>query len=135
MHYDFSVALPANTAKAAPVVQDLALSPGIIHRVEVVFPDKCAGLAHMTILHKSRQVWPANPDGSYNTNNETVGWDEWHELEEEPYLLQACAWNLDDTYPHTIELRFAILPREILRPPREELTILNRLQRLIFGGA
>jgi len=129
--FEYDVEVPADTAKASPLELDLVLDYGIIHRVEISFPAGCAGLAHMTVWHEGRQLWPNNPDNSFNADNYTIAWSEFYPLERPPYILKVRAWNRDDTYPHTITLRFAILPRDILQPPRPEVGILERLERAL----
>jgi len=110
VYYDVSFTIPANTTKAAPQEQDVKLTHGVVHRVEIGFPSGCAGLAHLQIRRGSHQVWPTNPQGSFNTDDYIIPIDDYYELFEEPYILTLVGWNLDDTYDHTLEVRFGILP-------------------------
>lgn len=116
MYYDFSFAIPANTTKASPKELDVKLTHGVIHRIEVGFPPGCAGLAHLQIRRGLHQVWPTNPQGSFNTDGYTIPINEYYELATEPYILTLVGWNLDDTYPHTLEVRFGILSAKVLLP-------------------
>lgn len=114
MFYDVSFTIPANTTKAAPLEQHVKLSHGVIHRVEVGFPSGCAGLAHLQILEGAHHVWPTNPAGSFNTDDYTIPIDDYYELFEEPYTLTLVGWNEDDTFSHTLEVRFGILPAWVI---------------------
>lgn len=116
MFYDFSFEIPANTAKAAPEEQEVYLPPGVIHRIEIGFPGGCAGLAHLTLRHGLNQLWPSNADGSFNSDNYTIPINEHYRIKTEPFILTMVGWNLDDTFPHTIEVRFGVLSSEILEP-------------------
>lgn len=112
MYYDFSFTIPANTAKASPHTEAVKLCHGIIHRLEIGFPRGCAGLAHLQIKEALHQRWPTNPQGSFNTDGYTIGFNEHLQFTRRPYILTLSGWNLDDTYGHTLEVRIGILPQE-----------------------
>lgn len=127
MYYDVSFTIPANTAQASPTRQDVKLTRGIIHRVEIGFPGGCAGLAHLQIKRSVHQVWPTNPQGSFNTDGYVIPINEFYELFTEPYILTLVGWNLDDTYPHTLEVRFGILPARVLMPEETFIAAFKKL--------
>jgi hypothetical protein len=114
VYYDVSFTIPANTAKASPKEDDVKLTHGVIHRVEIGFPSGCRGLAHVQIRHGLHQVWPTNPDGDFRADRYTIPINDYYQLLEEPYILTLVGWNLDDTYDHTLEMRFGILPPGLL---------------------
>lgn len=58
-------------------------------------------------------MWPTNPQGSFNTDGYTIGFNEHLKFTHEPYILTLSGWNLDDTYDHTLEVRIGILPQEV----------------------
>lgn len=133
MYYDTSFTIPANTTKASPEQQDIKLTHGVIHRIEVGFPRGCAGLAHLQIKRGLHQVWPTNPQGSFNTDGYIIPINEFYQLVTEPYILTLVGWNLDDTYPHTLEVRFGILSAKLLLPQEtfvEQFTKLFRRLRI-----
>ena len=113
MYYDVSFTIPANTAKSSPEELVVKLTHGVIHRVELGFPRGCAGLAHLQIRRGLHQVWPTNPQGSFNTDGYTITFNEYYEFSTEPYVLTLVGWNLDDTYDHTLEVRIGILPSKV----------------------
>lgn len=125
MYYDVSFTIPANTAKAAPLEQQVKLCHGVIHRVEIGFPSGCAGLVHLQVRHGLYQVWPTNAQGSFNTDDYTIPIDDYFELFEEPYILTLVGWNLDDTYDHTLEVRFGILPLSVILAGRPSILSLR----------
>ena len=133
MYYDVSFTIPANTAKIAPEEQHVKLTHGVIHRVEIGFPSGCAGLAHLQIYEGGHQVWPANRQGSFNTDDYTIPIDDHYELFEEPYILTLVGWNLDDTYDHTLEVRFGILPPELLMPGAPSTLSIRSIPTEVFS--
>ncbi|GAI06644.1 unnamed protein product [marine sediment metagenome] len=128
MYYDFSFEIPPYTAKSRPEEQVVKLTHGVIHRVEVGFPPGCAGLAHLQIKRGLHQVWPTNPQGSFNTDGYVIPINEYYEFFTEPYILTLVGWNLDDTFPHTLDVRFGILPEKVLMP---EETFMQAFKKLL----
>lgn len=109
MFYEWAIDVPASTTSAAPVTQDMKLTEGVITRVEVQFPNGCAGLAHCKILHSESQKWPTPPSTSFASDGHAITLDENFELSDEPFSLKAVCWNDDDTYQHTIYVRIGLL--------------------------
>jgi len=130
MFYDLSLTIPANTTKLAPLAQDFLLCRGVINRVEIGFPPGCAGLAHLQINRTGTQLWPTNPQGSFNTDSYTIVFDEHFEMFYEPYQVDLTAWNLDDAYPHTLELRIGIEAMPDIYFPRTDEELQRRLLAL-----
>jgi hypothetical protein len=130
--YDFSFTIPANTPANTPEELACKLTNGIIHRVEIGFPKGCAGLVSLAIRRGLHQVWPTNPDGAFNTDNFTILINEHYPLLEVPYILTLVGWNLDDTYDHTLEVRFGILSEEIIMPEAIPTSAFKKLLKF-FG--
>ena len=112
MLFTWDINIPKNTAFASPVVQDLYVAQGIITWVSVLFPPGCAGLAHATIHHYSKQIVPSVEGMDLSGDTFPIEWNEYYEMYAEPYILKFTGWNLDDTYPHKITIRIAVLPRK-----------------------
>lgn len=127
MFYDFSFTIPANTARDDPEIWDLKLTHGVAHRVEIGFPKGCAGLAHLVARQGLHQVWPTNPDGSFNADDYTIAFNDYQPLKTEPYILTLVGWSFDDTFPHTLEVRIGILPAWILLPEEIFVQAFKRL--------
>ena len=132
MYYDFNLTVPALTLATAPVTSVVELVPGNIHRVEIQFPRGCAGLVHVSILHSLHQVWPSNPGGTISSDGLLVAWSENWDLVGEPLALTLQAYNLDDTFPHTIAFRFALAefggPPEPAAADVEQVPVLGILE-------
>lgn len=111
MLYSWDVDVPANTAEASPVRQDLKLAYGVVSQVTVVFPPGCVGLVHLRVFRGGQQVWPSTADQDLAGDTFPVEWPEHYELTNEPYSMVARLWNLDDSYEHTVTIRIAVLPR------------------------
>ena len=128
MFYDFSFTIPANTPKAIPHTEDVKLTHGIIHRVEVGFPEGCVKLVHCVIKEGLHQHWPTNPDGSFNTDGYTIAFNEFLDFTRKPYILTLVGWSPTTIYPHTLEIRIGILPERVLLP---EETFIQAFKKLL----
>ena len=110
MFYDFPIAIPPNTVESAPFEVEAKLTHGVIHRLEVEFPDWHWGQTDVRILLGSFQLWPSNPGGSFSSNNHAITWNDYYPLVRRPYTLTLQGWNSDDTFTHTVTVRIGILP-------------------------
>jgi hypothetical protein len=108
MFYDFPLAIPRNTLASAPVQLEAVLVPGVVTRVELVFPRGCFGLAHVQIWEANHQLWPSNPDEDFAADDEVLRWSEEQPLTLAGATLTLKGWNDDDAYQHTVRCRFAV---------------------------
>lgn len=109
MYYNFNVEIPANTAKADKIVQACKMTYGFIRHVAVAFPPGPKGLAHLVIYRYESQIWPTNPDADFAWDNYTLEFNEDFALTDAPFRLTLHGWNEDDTYPHTVTVRFELV--------------------------
>jgi len=111
MIYVFPLIIPASTPASAPLIVPCQLSSGTIVAGQFQFPGGPLGLAHVYVRNGLNQVWPANPEQDFATDNETIEWEDEYPLLNPPFQLQAYGYNLDTLNPHTITLRVVILPQ------------------------
>lgn len=114
MDFVFDLTIPANTSASDPVEQVIDVGVGIVHLVEIGFPRRCVGLAHVAIRQGLHQVWPTNPDGNYAWDNHVYSLREHYGIAPGDPSLVLQGWNEDDTFQHTITFRFSVLPVEVL---------------------
>lgn len=108
MFYAFAVTIPANTAAASPVREHVELVPGTIRKVDIQFPRGCVGLVHAQVHQEHHQLYPTNPGADFASDGFNIIWEDEHELVDGQSRLTLVAWNLDDTFPHTLTFRFAL---------------------------
>lgn len=135
MLFEYPLEIPANTAETAKAKLAAPLAPGTIARVDVQFPRGCVGLVHVQIWRREHQVWPVNLDGDISAEGLVVSWPEDLDLDDEPFDLELRGWNEDDTFPHKITFRFALLPLGIKAEARASAGLLRRIGAAIFGGS
>lgn len=126
MFYVFPVTIPKNTARSDPLVTDMELGPGEIHRVGVGFVWGNAGLAYVQIWKAEHQMWPTNPGEAFAWNDTYYWWDESEPCAGAGEHWSIRCWNLDDRYPQDVEVCIGILP--------VERTLLGKIAESLFGG-
>lgn len=111
MIFEFPIIVSANTLETDAVTQVLSLSSGTITQFSIEFPPGCAGLVHVIILERDQQLWPANPDGSFASDDFPLIYQPNYRLHKSPYELITKVWNNDVRYPHTPVIRFEVVPK------------------------
>lgn len=114
--FEFTLTVPAGTAKDAPATLDCKLCHGIIHHYGIQFLEGCNGLVYVAIDDGTHQAFPINRDEAFHANAAVIEKTTFYPLETTPYKLKLRAWSPDCTYAHTIVARFDILLREHLEP-------------------
>ena len=127
MLFEYPLTLPANTPSTAPVELLAELAPGTVTRVDVQFPRGCVGLAHVQAYRSGHQVWPTNLDADISAENVVVSWPEDYDLADKPYALTLRGWNDDDSFPHPITFRFALLSLEAKQEAGALASLLRRI--------
>jgi hypothetical protein len=101
MDYFVSLPLPAITPVTSPVSLRLPIHAGILDYIEIEFPTRCAGLAHVWITRAAQQIAPFNPGGSYTGDGRIIHVDLNLPITDDPYDIVIWGYNLDDTFMHT----------------------------------
>lgn len=131
--FDFAITTPANTTQAAPQRTTLELERGVIDLVHIAFPPGPQGLLHVEIRQGDSQVWPRNGQDGFAWDNFTIPFNPRFEISTSPAELVAVTWNDDDTFAHQVTLRFNIVPRELVFPDRQELSLLQSITGVLTG--
>lgn len=107
MLFIYRLTIPANTAESDKEQLDFKLPRGTINKVEVAFPAGAMGEAHLQIFHQEHQLFPTVLGESFAWDNASIVWLENYELPEAWNELSLRGWNTDDTFQHTVTVRFA----------------------------
>lgn len=126
MFYAFSITTPANTPESLPVELVAPICHGVIHRVEIEFEKWCANLLHVQIFRFEHMIFPSGPAQSFAADGETISWDDYFEVFEEPFTLKIRAWNDDDFFEWTARVRIGVIPKTIAEHVYGRLTRADR---------
>jgi len=111
-HYVDDLVLPANTPAGSPVELDMELVEGRVLQVALLFPPGPAALAHVQVWVGGEQLYPTGTGQSFHPDNQllVIPTDFDVPLVDSVYQITLRGWNLDDTWPHTIQTHVWVLP-------------------------
>ena len=116
MWYNTAIMVPKTTLVAAPVETVIRVTHGVITRVSFRPRPGHSGLCHVQVFYHEHQLWPVSRDETLHGDTFPIEWDDYEEIFTAPYELVVRAWNDDDTYAHTFDLGFALLPEAVAAP-------------------
>jgi len=102
MYYQAEVILPRGMTESDPQRQTLRLAKGFITHMLVGFPPGCQALARLQVFDKGWQLLPWTPGQSLGWDNVMLNFPFTYPLQVEPFEVVIRAWNLDDSYEHTL---------------------------------
>ena len=130
--HNFTITLPLGGTEAAPETTIGYIGKGVIHRLVIFFPRGCFGLAHIQIFVGGVQVWPSIQGQTFAYDGYTLDVLEHFEIEAGPTEVRIVGWNEDETYNHTIQVGFGILPKSVLLPTGSTEGIIRSLSSLFL---
>lgn len=132
MLYSKQITISADTTQANSSKSYFKVNRGVISNMWITFPAGCAGLVKLRIYHEGHPFVPVNADNYLRGDNVTFQFPVMFEITEEPMLLTVEAWNEDETYSHTIDIMFLILPKSVVLPVGATEGILESLKSLVI---
>lgn len=130
MYFVTPLEVPKNTAEGSPAIVTLPIGPGTITRWNIGFPAGCAGLVHVIIKRFDHQVLPEGEGESLYWDNYMFEIAEGLEMDQPPYEVIIEAWNLDDSYSHTVFVGVEVTEFPEVTPEG----LLQRLLTALVGG-
>ncbi len=116
MFYSFPYTTVSGDIVSLPHREDMTLTAGIIHQVDVLFQKDAAHLINVQIYHGGHQLWPTNPGSSLKGDATIISFREFYELKGAVNDLHALIWWEDTQTLKEIIIQFGILPKEIIQP-------------------
>lgn len=129
--YNFTLTVPANTSKDAPVEIEMKLMKGVIASGILQFPAGCHGMVHITICDGRGQLYPANAEDTYHGDDIIIPLTARHVLDMAPYKLIMRGWSPNTSYDHTIQFALAVLSEEEASPYKALLDLVAIFKRLL----
>lgn len=102
-----------NTAQTALKRTVLNVTKGLIYKVEFYFPPGPSGLMGLAVFDGGFQLWPSSVGEFFQSDDETISFDDMYLKEAAPYQLTAYTYNTDDTYDHIAEVRIGLVSKEV----------------------
>lgn len=116
MFYSWPIVVAADNFATKKSTIDMPMSSGVIHQVDIVFPDVADHDVRVQIFDASFQLWPSNRDGTVRGDAAVISFRDFYEMEAANNTLRGVAWLTDATKACTIWIQIGVLPRSILQP-------------------
>ena len=116
MFYVWPIVVAAGNIESNKARIDMPMSPGVIHQVDIMFPDTCDHDIRVQIFDASFQLWPSNRDGTVRGDAAVVSFRDFYEMRAENNVLKGVAWLTTASKAGTIWIQVGVLPRDILQP-------------------
>lgn len=94
----------------------MPMSAGVIHQVDIVFPDTCDHDIRVQIYDASFQLWPSNRGGAIRGDAAVMSFRDFYEMSAANNNLKGVAWLTDTAKAGTIWIHVGVLPLAILQP-------------------
>jgi len=129
MLYSVEISISPNTPRDDPVVTGLEVVSGVVKRVWVRWRWGSANLCGCRISRWGSQLWPRTLNQWFPSSILDTTFDESYPVDAEPLEFRIEAYNLDDTYPHTLWVALSLLREEVNTNIQEFASFIER------GGA
>ena len=116
MFYSWPIIVAAGNVESNKAKIDMPMSSGIIHQVDIMFPDTCDHDIRVQIFDASYQLWPSNRDGTVRGDAAVVSFRDFYEMRADNNVLTGIAWLTNTAKASTIWIQVGVLPRSILQP-------------------
>ena len=116
MFYSWPIVVGATNTESNKAEIDMPMSSGIIHQVDIMFPDTADHDIRVQIFDASFQLWPSNHGGTVRGDAAVISFRDFYEMTVNNNILKGYAWLTDAAKAGTIWIQIGVLPRSILQP-------------------
>jgi len=116
MFYSYELAVTAAHTASNKKEVEMDLTAGIIHQVDVLFPDDCDHFIRAQIWHANFQIWPSNRNGTIRGDATVISFRDFYELTADLNTLTAKAWWEGTETVQSIFIQIGLLHRDIMQP-------------------
>ena len=116
MFYSFTLDITAAHTAANKLQLDLEMSAGIVHQVDILFPDDADHNIRVQIFDANLQLWPTNRGAALRGDAAIVSFRDFYEMSPGNNTLRAYAWWEDTETATTVFANIGVLPRAIIQP-------------------
>lgn len=116
MFYSWPIVVAVANKENSPAKIDMPMSSGVIHQVDILFPDTCDHDIRVQIFNASLQLWPTNRNGTVRGDAAVISFRDFYEMKAESNVLTGVAWQDTIAKEITIWIQIGVLPRSVLQP-------------------
>lgn len=109
-----TITIPKNTSIASALRTKWKIIAGLIYKFEIDFPPGPSGLVGIAVVDGDSRLYPFGEMEYFIGDNATISFEDEHIFTSATATLDILAYNLDDFYDHTIQVRVGILSDETM---------------------
>lgn len=113
MIYSTHITTLKETLITNPKSTELAITKGLVYKIEIEFPSGSAGLMGVIICDSSFQVWPSTLGQWFTGDGSLISFEDTYLKESSPYKFRIFTYNEDTTYPHSVNIRIGLVTKDI----------------------
>ncbi len=140
MFYSIEITTAITYTEAAPLETVIKVGKGVINQVKFRPRPGHSALCHARVYYHEHQIWPVSREEDLHGDSDMIEWNDYEEIFTDPFELLVRSWNDDDTYPHTFDLDFVLLPESIVAPANwsqilHDIASMFSVKRIFGGGS
>ena len=116
MFYSWPIVVAAGNTEDNKSMITMSMSAGVIHQVDILFPDDCDHNIRVQVFDADFQLWPSNRNASIRGDATVVSFRDFYEMRTDNNILTGYAWWADTETAQTIWVQVGVLPRAVLQP-------------------
>lgn len=116
MFYVYRPDAVVSEAITAPKEDNIHLTEGVIHQVDIMFQSGCALDVHVQIWQANQQLWPTNRGASMVGDATIISFREFHPIAPGNQILTIKSWSGQAVVDKNIEVHIGVLPKKIIQP-------------------
>lgn len=116
MFYSWPLTVAAGNTEANKTQVEMSMSAGVIHQVDILFPDDCDHNIRVQVFDASFQLWPSNRGGTIRGDACVVSFRDFYSMKSANNVLTGFAWWEGTSTEQTVWIQIGVLPQAILQP-------------------
>jgi len=132
LNFEWEITIPAGTTETAPHIKRLKIVRGVLRYVRIHYPAGCHSLVKTRLLRWETHLIPLTRGEWSAGDDETVEYELFYEIEEDPLLLTFIGISPTCVYDHTLRVRITILPK-IIASLKPLYILIAKIAKRIFG--
>lgn len=116
MFYSWPITIAAGNTSSNKAEITMPMSAGVIHQVDILFPDDADHNIRVQVFDANFQLWPSNREGSIRGDASVISFRDFYEMKSANNRLTGYAWWEDTETTTTIWIQIGVLQRAILQP-------------------
>jgi len=116
MFYSWPIIIAAGNDADDKAKISMPMSAGVIHQVDILFPDDADHNIRVQVFDANFQLWPSNREGAIRGDATVISFRDYYHMRTANNKLTGYAWWEDTETATTIWIQVGVLPQAVLQP-------------------